>query len=274
MMTRALLVLILAVVGLWGQPTAEAGLSVSPSRTVIEGKPGQKLAGEFDLGNVGTELIAVTVEPEDWAGGVGGNRGSVPWLAIKPKQFELKAGKSRKVKYTIRVPKDAQGELRTQVFFTSAVEGGPGMRSRLGAIIYVTIKDTQTIQGALGEVQVHYTASTPGIKKPDRLDIALRIHNTSNVHVIPEGEVRVLDHKGQVVARVPMPAGWGLLPGEEDLYHAIGTGIYLQPGKYALEVALKIGEDVRQPLLLQKTYRVKVTEDFQVRVEDPAPLSP
>lgn len=254
---------------------AEAALSVSPTRVVIQGKPGQKLAGEFDVTNTGKEVIAIAVEPEDWAGGAAGGRGAVAWLKIQPEQLGLKPGQSRKVKYTLRVPKDASGEMRAQIFFTTALEeGGEGMRSRLGAILYVVIKGTPRVQAALGAIKVHYTASTAGIAKPDRLDVALRIHNQSNVHLIPEGKMVFKDADDQVVARVLLPPGWGLLPGEESLYHAIAAGVYLKPGRYTLEVTIQGGADVQQPITLQKTLTAILSPAYQWTLEESSAPTP
>lgn len=253
---------------------AEAGVSVSPSRVVIRGKPGQKLAGEFHVKNAGHEPITVTVEPEDWTDGAKGARGSVSWLTVKPTQFELARGKSRKVKYTVRVPEETQGEVRAQVFFTSMITGAQGMRSRLGAILYVSLKGTERVEAAIGAVEVRYTAATPGIHKPDRLDVAVRIQNRSNVHIIPEGKAVFKDADGRVAATALLPRGWGLLPQEEDLYHAIVTGVYMRPGRYTLEIAIRCGDDVQQPIALEKTLPATLSPQYEWTLEEPPAATP
>ena len=144
-------------------PDVEAGLSVSPPRTVLQGKPNKTLTGYFTLTNDGEHPLEVRVEPEDWAGGIGGGRGPVPWLKITPTQLMLRPGKTSRVKFTVRIPKDASGELRAQVFFTTTEAGEPShsegamsLRSRLGAIIYVAVEGTEHIEGDITKVQALY----------------------------------------------------------------------------------------------------------------------
>src|SRR3989338_6904821 len=98
---------------------AEAGLSVSPPRVVLKGKPNKTLTGFYTVTNQGDQPLQVIVEPEDWAQGFRGGRGPVPWLQVKTKQLTLRPGKQARVKFTVRIPKDAKGELRAQVFFTT-----------------------------------------------------------------------------------------------------------------------------------------------------------
>ncbi len=252
----------------WVAPAAQAALSVSPTRVVLQGKPDDRLTGFFTVANQGEAPLEVRIEPEDWSGGMSGARGPVDWLHIRSKPLRLRPGKSTRVKYTIRIPGNAHGELRTQVFFTTETSGGVApMRSRLGAIIYVGIRGTQEISGEITKVDVSYTASTPGIKKPDRLDVAIRVHNTSNVHIAPEGSVVVRDETGRRVATVPLQSGWGLLPKEEDLYHAIGHGVYLAAGRYTIDVTVICGGDIRHPITATKTVQAVVTEKGALRLE-------
>lgn len=241
-------------------PSVDA-LTVSPSRVVLRAKPKQVRVGFFTLQQEGEASVHVKIEPEDWAEGLTGSRGRVTWLTVIPTQLTLQPGKSAKVKYTVRVPHDAQGELRTQVFFTTeGLSGSVPMRTRLGAILYVAIEGTERVDGAITKIDVNYTASTPGVAPPDRLDVLLRVHNRSNTHVIPHGEVTVRDPRGATVTVLPIQRGWGLLPQEEDAYHAIGHGVILKPGPYTLEVNLLIGGDVGHPLTLHRQLDMRVNE--------------
>ncbi len=249
---------------LWFCGVVEAGLSVSPTRVVLQGKPSAVLTGFFTLENQGHEPLRVLVEPEDWSGGIGGARGKVSWLTVKPMSFTLHAGKQKRVKYTVRVPKDASGELRTQVFFTVEDAPTPGsmpMRSRLGTIIYVGIEGTEQISAEITSVQGFYTASTPGIAQPDRIDLAIGIQNHSNAHIVPEGQVVIRSEKDQLtVATVRLQSGWGLLPNEQDTYHAIEHNVHLKPGAYTLDITIFCGGDLRHPVTVTTTRKATVTD--------------
>ena len=252
---------------------AEAGLSVSPPRTVLQGKPNKTLTGYFTLTNSEEHPLQVRVEPEDWAGGIGGARGPVPWLKVKPTELTLRPGKPSRVKFTVRIPKDASGELRAQVFFTtqevpdaSSGEGAVSLRSRLGAIIYVVAEGTERIEGAVTKVQAFYAASTPGVARPDRLEVVMGIHNRSNTHVVPDGRVDLRNDKGEIVETVPLQSGWGLLPNEEDTYRAIKHGVHLKPGRYTFELTIVIGDDLRHPVEMTKTAEIVVEKTGALRL--------
>jgi hypothetical protein len=258
-------------------PVAEAGLSVSPVRVVLQGKPKQKQRGAFVLENLGAAPIKVFVEPEDWAQGLSGDRGPVDWLKVRPESLTLRPGKRAKVKYTVRVPKGAVGELRSQIFFVTE-QGGEGesalMRSRLGTIIYVAVEGTARLEGSINRVQVLYAPGTPGVDRPDRMDVILSIHNQGNTHMIPEGEVVVHDEHGQAVATLRLVKGWGLLPSQEDNYHAIGNGVHLREGRYSLDVRIRAGEDLGQLILMTKTLEMEVDAKGNARLIEPPPAPP
>ena len=255
---------------------AEAGLSVSPTRVVLQGKPSESKVGYFTLENQGHEPLKVIVEPEDWGSGIAGARGKVDWLTVKPTSFTLHAGKQKRVKYTVHIPKTASGELRTQVFFTMESASAPGTmptRSRLGTIIYVGIEGTEQIHAEISSVEGFYTASTPGIAQPDRLDLAIGIRNRSNVHIVPDGQVVVRDERDQLpVATIRLQSGWGLLPNEQDTYHAIESNVHLKPGAYTLDITIFCGGDLRHPVTVTKTLKATVNEKREFHLlEDPPP---
>jgi hypothetical protein len=203
----------------------------------------------------------------------------VPWLKIKPTQLTLRPGKTSRVKFTVRIPKEASGELRAQVFFTtsetgeaSAGETVVGLRSRLGAIIYVVAEGTERIDGGITKMQAFYAASTPGVKRPDRLEVVMGIHNRSNTHVVPEGRVDIRNDKGEIVETIPLQSGWGLLPSEEDTYRAIKHGVYLKPGRYMLEITIFIGGDLRHPVTITKTAEATIDNDGLLHLPIAAPI--
>lgn len=257
-------------------PVAHAGLTVSPIRVVVPAKPKQTASGFFDLENKGQEPIAIEVQAEDWAAGATGGRSQVPWLAVKPDRFTLKPGARMKVKYTIRVPKDATvGELRAQVFFTTSDADAPagfvGMRSRLGAIIYVPIEGTATLGAEITQIDAAYSASTPGVAQPDRFDVALGILNRSNIHIIPEGDILIRSEAGQVVSRITLPRGWGLLPGEQDTYRAVGSAVHLKPGRYTLSAVITYGQDVGRKATMERATGFEIGKDGTLTLSHPLP---
>ncbi|MDP3703383.1 MAG: hypothetical protein Q8R78_03255 [Candidatus Omnitrophota bacterium] len=240
---------------------------------MLQGKPNKTLTGFFTLTNNGDGPLEVSIEPEDWARGIGGERGPVPWLQVKPTKLTLRPGKPSRVKFTVRIPKETRGELRAQVFFTSVEvgktsdsESAMSLRSRLGAIIYVVAEGTERIEGDITDVKAFYSATTPGVSRPDRLEVVMGIHNRSNAHIVPEGKVTIRNEASEVVETVPLQSGWGLLPNEEDRYRAIGQGVHLRPGRYTLEITIYIGGDLRHPVTVTKIAEAVVDDTGVLRL--------
>jgi len=259
---------------LWCCGEAAAGLRIAPSRIVLQGKPGQSLSGVYTLENTGDAPVDIMVEPEDWSGGIQGARGSVPWFRIKPTSLTVRPGKTARVKFSVRIPKDASGEIRTQVFFTTvqgvSEEGAVPLRSRQGVVVYVGIEGTQQLDAAIEGVKVFYAASTPGVSAPDRLELVFQVHNRSNTHIVPDGHVVVRNAEGNVVARLKVQSGWGLVPNEQDTYRAIGSGVHLQPGPVTIELTLTYGSDFGKPQSRTKTVGAVIDEDRSIRLLPPA----
>ncbi len=241
--------------------SADAQLSVTPGRTVLRARPGQARTGSFLVSNLSDQVMRVSVEPEDWSGGATGGRGNVSWMKVRPKRLKLKPGRTAKVRYKVRVPKDATGELSIQVFFTTEQEGAPGqmaVRSRLGTIVYLAVEGTEEVGAEVLRVKSFYTAPEGGPR--DRLEITLDIANRGNVHVVPAGDVRVVDGEGRTRYRMPIRSGWGLLPREQDTYRAIRRGVRLEPGAYTLQITVRCGEDLGQPVRVELEELLVITE--------------
>lgn len=256
--------------------SAEAAMAVSPSRIVYQAKPNATVRGTFTVKNTGEERLEVSVEPEDWAGGLTGARKPPPWVKVRPAHVTLKPGKHARVTYTIRIPPDARGELRSQVFFSSRGSDPASPLSRVGAIIYIGVQGTEQIDAAITSLDARYTVGTPGATQPDELALIAGIRNLGNAHIIPEGEFLVRDEAGRVSATIPLAPGWGLLPGQEEPYQAVGHGIHLTPGRYVLEAKLRCGDDLGAPTTLTKTAEIVFTEsgEFQVNQTHVPPGTP
>ena len=180
-----------------------------------------------------------------------GERRPAEWVSVKPKRLTLRPGQTARVKYQIRVPRQASGELRAQMFFTTETRtGSMPMRSRLGTVIYVGVEGTERIEAAITRWSVSYTSGTPGAPRPDRLDVLVGIQNHGNAHIVPSGTILIDDEEGRRVATASWREGWGLLPREEDAYHAVEPGVHLKPGRYTMTLVVTVGGDLRKPVTI------------------------
>lgn len=192
------------------------GVSVTPSVTEREGRPGQTLKGVFKVRNDGKDGQIIQVQPELWPPGSEG----VPlalWLDVKPKEFELGPGKEVPVRYRVKVPVDAVGELGAQVYFASSVShaGALPLRQRFGCAMYVRVEGTERYDVRLASVTAH--------RREKETVFEFVLENQGNVHVRPKAFFEVVTSTGQAVVALegtsPIYAGtrrtfFGRLTGE------------------------------------------------------------
>ena len=89
---------VISAVLLLSQSVQAAGLAVSPDKLELTGLAGQLVRSEFEVSNISdqTTVFQVSAENQD------------NWLAIKPKEFSLLPGSSRRVEIIANWPKSGQ----------------------------------------------------------------------------------------------------------------------------------------------------------------------
>ncbi len=268
-MKRILPIFLLALSFLMA-PVVQASVSVGPSRVVLKMNAGEKESGFYTVQNKGDAKLKVNVEPVDWAYGVEGEREPIDWLSVDPKEFVLKPGEEKKVRYRVKTNKSDTGEKRTQVFFVSQPLGGESpLVSRLGTIVYVAIEGTEILEASIVGVKVDSLSSVPEVDKPDKLRFDVSILNLGNCHIVPEGRVVIKNDAGRSVDQIKITGGWGLLPQETHGYQALKAGIYLKPGDYTADVLIFYGGDLNKRRKAEKTVHFRVNEAGEAALYDP-----
>jgi P pilus assembly chaperone PapD len=128
-------------------------LEVSPVTLELQVEPGRAHTASIVIKNTGEQPEHIRVYCQDWTLKPDGVVVFVPagrlpqsasaWVQPAPSEFDLKAGESRQVRYTIRVPEEAVGETRTVVIFEAnpreiRAPGGPSqLVPRIGTIMYL-----------------------------------------------------------------------------------------------------------------------------------------
>jgi hypothetical protein len=244
---------------------------VSDSRAIIIGParlevrlPRGEIADIYYYAQNDTEApIHVLVEPENWAKGAYdyGNLSIKDWISMDCYEFDLKPKEIKKIKLTIKVPKDAKGELVAQIFFTSSAlsahdKSSSGIRSRLGGVLYVAVKGTEKAAAEIHDIAI----TRMNEDKPGKMDIAVKVRNSGNVHIRPaSGFVAIEDKKGQRIARIDMNTEHSVLPGIEYTYtERLSNGPELKEGKYRISSEIKYGKMYGR----EKTARF--AKDFEV----------
>ena len=241
------LILLMAVlaIGLFCVTESHA-LIIGPAR--LEARlPAGEVAGIDYYAQNDTESPAhITVEPENWAKDSYdyGSLAAGDWLKIDTYQFDLKPKEIKKLKLTVRIPKTAKGELVAQIFFTSGAVGAEaalqgGVRARLGAVLYISIKGTEKPMLEIKGIDV----KTAGDEKSASLKIVVTAQNEGNVHIHPaSGILTIYDDKGRQVARVNMAPEHSVLPGKVVEYPAAWDNPALNEGKYSISCEIKYGK--------------------------------
>jgi len=128
------------------------------------------------------------------------------WLQASADPFTLARSGTHPVRFTVAVPKDAalEGSYWTGLSFTTEprpTEEGEGMtvrvRARAVVVIYVTIPGTERPAAALQGVLLQ--------DGEDGRFVVVDVVNEGNVYLRLGGELRFVNERGEVAARVPLP---------------------------------------------------------------------
>jgi len=241
-MLKRNLYLLLAVFFLNSFPfLVHAGIGVKPTVTELSLSPGKKKAGIFTVLNDGEETVKVKVELEDWRRREEEVRVD-SWLKIKPREFKLAPGKVRKVKYKIKVPEEAEGEMVAMVFFGSLAPagGGVGIKTRFGVSIYVAIKGTEVVEANIEKFDVTKYAGEDSDNYG--INFGVTVENMGNVHIRPKGKVIIDDKEGNRIKEVNISHGFPVFPQAKRAFPAIWKRGVLPPGEYKAKATIYYGE--------------------------------
>ncbi len=227
----------------WGSESHS--LTVGPARLEVRLPAGEVAGIDYYAQNNTDGPVHVTIEPENWLQDTYDYSWIIAgdWIKAEPGKFDLKPKEIKKVRVMVRVPKKAKGELVAQIFFTSAIAGaaddaGGSIKSRLGAVLYVAIKDTEKLNAEIRDISV----SDVKINEKDEIKIDVFLRNKGNVHIRPaEGRVVVSDAKGREISRLPMVTDYSVVPGQEFAYTVSWDSPTLTEGKYKISAFMKYG---------------------------------
>lgn len=213
-----------------------AGIGVDPVIIETLVRPGKTQKRVFTVVNNENRPITVQVVLENWLKRKGyrnelSNLKPEEWLKIKPNKFEMKPNSKRKIKYYIKIPKGLKGELVAMAFFSSEKKKGSFIQQRLGACIYAGIKGTEEINCEILNTKV--------INNKEKLKFAVKVKNTGNVHIRPDGSVIIMQKKN-FIKEVKFHKGLSIFPGKT--HHIYTESADLPTGDYTAETVIKYGD--------------------------------
>ncbi|MBU0479263.1 hypothetical protein KKC91_11950 [bacterium] len=224
-------------------------INLDPPNLTLSIPPGGSESGIITLTNKGDVSLRVVVYTGDWTYGVDGVKefgpaGTTPfscadWLHIFPTEFELPAGESKEVQYTLTVPLDASGGHYGVIFFEADIGMQPSLGTSVrvaGRIGTIILQETEGMVDRRGSI-VSLTTGPPDENKG--FDINLRFKNEGNVRIGAKGTVNIIDKDGNFFGREEFPE-IKTLPG--DIRESMATWLGRLPvGEYFLVVTVDIG---------------------------------
>lgn len=233
---------------------------IGPARMEVRLPAGETAGMDYYAQNDTETPVHVVVEPENWVKGVY-DYSKLPiekWIKVDGREFDLKPMEIKKLRVTVKVPKDVKGELVAQIFFTSVPVGADeasGIRSRLGAVLYVAIKDTEKPVLEIRNISVTDVTGQDG----NKLKIGVNTKNEGNVHIRPSsGLLNIFDEKGRRVAQASLLVDQPVLPGNELAYEAVLDRPELKQGKYSVYCDIKYGK------MYGREKAAKLVKEFEI----------
>jgi len=226
-------------------------LEVSVKITARESVQGITLSESFPV-NTRIENLNSSGIPVEYV-----NRSAADWIEVNESEFSLDPGESRRLEFSIAVPRGVEGSRWAAIY----VKSEPVAQDREGTTIVaikrfaVKVYVTPPGTGIEKAYVTNFSAITRSIPK-----FELALVNEGNVELVVSGELRLRDEQGEVVDIIKLKS-FKVLPGyRRKLIVKSKEATNLSPGKYNVLAVLdyggenKIGKSISfkvKPLNLQ-----------------------
>ncbi|MFC2061175.1 hypothetical protein ACFLUV_01540 [Elusimicrobiota bacterium] len=222
--------------------TARAkGFGVDPFIVETTANSKKVKVGTFTVSNREDYPVTVELAYENWLKRRGFNNelsniAPEEWIKVNPSQFEIKAQSSTKVNYLISIPEGLEGELVSMIFFVPKSEIRTSqIQSRFGVCVYAAIEKTEKLKCKIIETKIRRDAEN------DNVNFVIKVKNTGNVHVRPEGAI-VITQEENVVRKIKLHGGRPIFPGQTIVYSQDWNNTSLPLGTYTAQAVVKYGE--------------------------------
>lgn len=247
---------LLATLGFLAAAVPVFAIQVSPTYQVFQTKAGSKVEGEMTVTNNEGEDITLTPSVKEWFR-LNVNKGAnvENWLRLDDKkEFTLKNGQSRVLKYTLAPPRNAKGELAGAITISTKPKANM-ITMMLSVVQYVGIKGTEKVSMEIEGLGINISSNT---------EVGVALANTGNVHIRPHGYVYINDANGQRLVNAEIQIGQPTFPGATTTYTSTVKGYRLSPGKYTARIELSdVDRHVDFPV---QTKKFSVTPEGKVEV--------
>jgi len=230
-----------------------AGLMVTPTRAEITLPPGGTYEGVFHVTNDLGHTALINVTTGYWY--VSAEEKNVPisdWVEVDTMDFTFNPGETRDYKYRIQLSTSAVGMRSVMFTFMEKPQAGvQGISLLISVSLYVTAAGTERKDWDFENFTISsYQGNT---------QFSVYVRNSGNVHVRPNGFVKVI--KGKKETTLEIPESRPAYPNQrrQAVAHGVQKEVFPKPGKYKVIVSLT-GTGITK----EKTYEVQVKKTGEV----------
>ncbi|MFH1868937.1 MAG: hypothetical protein ABH843_08210 [Candidatus Omnitrophota bacterium] len=219
--------------------SAEAGISVTPDRHVVELSPGESRTVEYQIYNTGPQDLDIEVEPQEWSGldeVVDVNS----WVSLEGAKLSIKVNETKKLKAKVTAPEGAEGEMLAMLFLCYKEDVNSILNIRNGIPLYLVIKDTAKYAASVEKIEFDYTKT----KRMDNLAILVNVKNQGNVRMEPDIEVIVRNSGGDELKKILLKEKKIVLRGKDQLYKLNWRKPFFQDGNYTATATLNYEDKI------------------------------
>jgi len=184
------------------------GLTLSPLRTELNLSPGTSINGYLKITNSTDKPMTVDLNAEEFKVinpqydyEFIAESGVARWVSFEPSEVIIKAGASKKVKYTVGAPLTAELGGYYISMFASAAVGSPGdagnSQQRLASLLYITV--SSDVLGAVTRAGHILSLSSPWLMV-DKGAWGITIQNGGTTHFRSDYSVKIEDLFGGKVS--------------------------------------------------------------------------
>jgi hypothetical protein len=242
-------------------------LSVTPTLFNMTANPGQEWVSTVKVINsnpyelsVYADVVNFEAQGESGKGkfipvfdGETTNQALAEWVTLERKEVVIAPEQTIEIPFRIRVPEDAApgGHFGAILIGTKSLDTGSGQTvvetsQIVTSLVFLRVTGDIVEDGAIREFR-----STKYLSERPKMDFELRFQNNGNVHILPQGDIRIFNMWGEERGVIPVNKqtlfGY-VLPGDIRKYTFSWSGEWsiADIGRYTAVATLAYGEDGRQ----------------------------
>ena len=248
--TKTIFIIGLFLLGIQGEARC---FNISPNRIEISVAPSNIYRDTMTVSNKENHDLNISLRVDDWftqplrAGAGLKTSDNLKWLKVKPLKFRLKKGEERRISYKVQVPKNAKGELSAMIFVEAKPrkpkKGMIAINTSIGVPIYVMIKGTEFFEAEVETLEVINAAP---------LELAVKIKNSGNVHIRPEGTIHIRNKEAKLLTLPLNKYNYPILPNSSRTLE-IKTRSGLEQGEYVADIEMAYADKKYRKTITLKT---------------------